>query len=111
MTWTDRLFLAAASRFLPRARWRSFIITPETLLRSHRRVVAKRWTYAGRVGRPPIRREIRALVIRLARENPHWGYQRIVGELKGLGMVVSAAMVRTWLRAEGVSDPLARAGG
>ena len=59
MTWTDRLFRAAASRLLPRARWRSFIITPGTLLRWHRRLVAKRWTYARRAGRPPIRREIR----------------------------------------------------
>src|SRR5712692_10354781 len=72
MTWTDRLFLAAASRLLPRARWRSFIITPGTLLRWHRRLVAKRWTYARRAGRPPLRREIRALVIRLARDNPRW---------------------------------------
>src|SRR6266487_5482886 len=88
MTWTDRLFLAAASRFLPRAHWRSFIITPGTLLRWHRRLVAKRWTYARRAGRPPIRREIRALVVRFARDNPRWGYQRIVGELQGLGLVV-----------------------
>jgi hypothetical protein len=79
---TDRLFLAAASRLLPRARWRSFIITPDTLLRWHRRLVAQRWTYACRAGRPPLRREIRALVIRFARDNPQWGYQRIVGELK-----------------------------
>ena len=54
MTWTDRLFLAAASRLLPRARWRSFLITPATLLAWHRRLVARRWTYVGRVGRPPI---------------------------------------------------------
>ena len=70
MTWTDRLFLTAASRLLPRAHWRSFIITPATLLRWRRRFVAKRWTYARRVGRPPIPREIRALVVRLARDNP-----------------------------------------
>jgi hypothetical protein len=57
MTWTDRMFLAAASRLLPRARWRSFLITPATLLAWHRRLVAKRWTYASRAGRPPIRRE------------------------------------------------------
>ena len=99
LTWTDRLFLAAASRLLPRARWPSFIITPGTLLRWHRRLVAKRWTYARRPWRPPLRREIRALVIRFARDNPRWGYQRIVGELKGLGMAVSATTVRTWLRA------------
>src|SRR6202790_1845608 len=59
MTWTDRIFLAAASRLLLRARWRSFIVTPATLLAWHRRLVAKRWTYASRAGRPPIRHEIR----------------------------------------------------
>jgi hypothetical protein len=65
-------------------RWRSFFVTPATLLRWHRGLVAKRWTYARRAGRPPMRREIRALVLRLARDDPRWGYQRIVGELKGL---------------------------
>jgi hypothetical protein len=72
MPIVDRLFLAAASRLLPRTRWRSFVITPPTLLRWHRRLVAKRWTYSRRVGRPAIRREIRELVLRLARENPRW---------------------------------------
>ena len=110
MTCADRLFLTAASRLLPRARWRSFIITPGTLLRWHRRLVAKRWTYARRAERPPIRREIRALVIRFARDNPQWGYQRIVGELKGLGMAVSATTVRTWLRAEGLGPGGTRGG-
>jgi putative transposase len=110
LTWTDRLFLAAASRLLPRARWRSFIVTPATLLRWHRRLVAKRWTYARRAGRPPIRREIRALVFRLARDNPRWGYQRIVGELKGLGMVISATTVRSWLRAAGLGPAGTRGG-
>src|SRR5262245_65875150 len=79
----DRMFLAAASRLLPRARWRSFIVTPATLLRWHRRLIAKGWTYPRPVGRPPIGRETRELVRRLARENPRWGYPRIVGELKG----------------------------
>jgi putative transposase len=102
MTWTDRLFLAAASHLLLGTRWRSFIITPGTLLRWHRRLVAKRWTYGRRAGRPPIRREIRALVVRFARDNPRWGYQRIVGELKGLGITVSATTVRTWLRGAGL---------
>jgi putative transposase len=97
-TWTDRFFLAAASRLLPRARWRFFIVTPATLLAWHRRLVRKRWTYARPPGRPPIRREIRYVVLRLARDNPRWGYQRIVGELKGLGFAVSATTVRTWLR-------------
>src|SRR5262245_11746256 len=96
------MFLAAASRLLPRAQWRSFIVTPATLIRWHRRLVAKRWTHARPVGRPPIRRETRELVLRLARENPRWGYPRIVGELKGLGIAVYATMVRTWLRAAGL---------
>ena len=110
MTWTDRLFLAAASRLLPRPRWRSFIVTPSTLLRWHQRLVAKQWTYARRAGRPPIRREIRALVLRFARDNPRWGYQRIVGELKGLGMAVSATTVRTWLQAAGLGPAGTRGG-
>src|SRR5437867_1478637 len=98
-TAVERVFLTAASRLLPRARWPSFIVTPATLLRWHRRLVARRWTYAGPIGRPPMRREIRDLVLRLARENPRWGYQRIVRELKGLGIAVSATTVRAWLRA------------
>ena len=72
----DRVFLAAASRLLPRASWRSFVVTPTTLLRWHRRLLAKRWTYQRRAGRPAIGGEIQELVLRLARENPRWGYQR-----------------------------------
>jgi len=90
------------SRLLPRARWRSFIVTPATLLRWHRRLVAKRWMFARPVGRQPMRRAIRDLVLRLARENPRWGYPRIVGELKGLGVTVSASTVGAWLRAAGL---------
>jgi putative transposase len=109
LTAVDRLFLAAASRCLARDRWRSFLITPATLLRWHRRLVAKRWTFT-RQGRPPMRREIRDLVLRLARDNPRWGYQRIVGELKGLGIRVSATTVRTWLRATGLGPSGTRRG-
>ena len=96
----DRLFLAAASRLLPRMRWSSFLVKPATLLRWHRRLVANRWTCARPRGRPPTRQELRRLIVRLARENPRWGYQRIVGELKGKGMVVSATTVKKILRAE-----------
>jgi transposase InsO family protein len=110
MSWTDRFCLAAASRVLSRAQWRAFMVTPATLLRWHRRLVAKRWTFARRVGRPPIRRDIHALVLRLARENPRWGYQRIVGELKGLGLAVSATTVRTWLRSAGLGPAGTRGG-
>ncbi len=106
----DRVFLAAASRLLPRSSWRSFVVTPTTLLRWHRRLVVKRWTYPGRVGRPPIESEIRELVLRLARENPQWGYQRIAGELRGLGVAVSATTVRKLLRAAGLGPAGERAG-
>jgi transposase InsO family protein len=110
LTTTDRLVLAAASRLLPRSRWRSFLVTPATLLRWHRRLVARRWTYGGRSGRPPIGGEIRALVLRLARENPRWGYQRIVGELKGLGVAVSATTVKKILREAGLGPAGSRVG-
>ena len=91
----DRLFLAAASRMLPRGSWSSFLVTPATLLRWHPRLVANHWTHTRRAGRPPISREVRALIVRLARENPRWRYFRIVGELKGLGVMVSATTVKT----------------
>jgi putative transposase len=110
LTMTDRVFLAAASRLLPRSRWRSFLVTPTTLLRWHRRLVARRWTYPSRIGRPPIGGEIRELVLRLARENPRWGYQRIAGELNGLGLSVSATTVRKILREAGLGPVGERAG-
>jgi transposase InsO family protein len=110
LTTADRVFLAAASRLLPRPSWRSFFVTPATLLRWHRRLVARRWTYGGRGGRPPIGDEIRELVLRLARENPRWGYQRITGELNGLGLSVSATTVRKILRQAGLGPAVERAG-
>src|SRR6266508_3509889 len=95
----DRAFLAAAGRVLPRCRWGSLFVTPDTLMRRHRQLVARRWTCSHRsVGRPPIAREIRELVLRLARENPTWGYQRIAGELTGLGFTVSATTVGGLIR-------------
>jgi putative transposase len=110
LTWSDRIVLVAASRLLPRTSWQSVIVTPGTLLAWYRRLVAKRWTYARRAGRPPVRQEIRDLVLRLARENPRWGYQRIVGELKGLGVAVSTTTVRTWLRGAGLGPVGTRRG-
>jgi putative transposase len=97
---TDRAFLAAASRLLPRTRWSAFFVTTETLLAWHRRVLVRQWTYpARRPGRPKISLEARELVMRLARENPRWGYQRIAGELQGLGVCVSPTTVRRILAA------------
>ncbi len=94
----DRVLLAAFSRVLPRRSWSAFSVRPETLLRWHRQLVVRRWTYPHRSpGRPPISSEVRELVVRLARENPNWGYQRIVGELRKLGVSVSASSVRNIL--------------
>jgi len=106
----DRVFLAAASRLLPRASWRLFVVSPTTLLRWHRRLVVRRWTYPSRVGRPPIGGEMRELVLRLARENPRWGYQRIAGELRGLGLTVSASFIRNLLRQAGLGPAGERRG-
>ena len=79
---TDRALLAAISRVLPRVRWSCYFVTPETLLRWHRRLVAGAWTYPrlGQ-GRPQLDQVVQQLIIRLATENPRWGYQRIQGEL------------------------------
>jgi hypothetical protein len=110
MAWTDRLLLAAARRLLPRRRWPSLIVTPQTVLAWHRRLVAKRWTYPPRSGRPSLDRQLRELVLGLARENPCWGYQRIAGELKGLGLAVSATTVWASLRQAG-PGPVGTRGG
>ena len=99
----DRLLLAAFSRVLPRRSWHAFLVRPETLLRWHRRLVAKRWTYPrARPGRPPVDEAVRELIVRLARENTGWGYVRIVGELRKLGIDVSATLVRNVLSRAGV---------
>jgi len=106
----DRVFLAASSRLLPRSSWRSFMVTPTTLLRWHRLLVSRRGTDPGRPSRPAIGREIRELVLRLARENPRWGNKRIAGELNGLGVAVSATKVRKLLRQAGLGPAGERAG-
>lgn len=111
LTRADRAFLAALSRRLPRAVWASFLVTPETLLRWHRRLVAGRWTYPyTRPGRPPLDPSVVSLILRLAKENPRWGYRRIVGELNGIGVAVSATTVRTVLLEAGMPPAPDRAG-
>jgi hypothetical protein len=107
----DRAFLAALSRFLPRDRHNSRLVTPQTLLRWHRELLRRRWTYpcAG-PGRARIGESTRHLMLRLARENPRWGYQRIAGELRKLGVVVSPSTVRRILAAAGL-DPAPRHSG
>jgi hypothetical protein len=99
----DRLMLAALSRVAPRRSWSAFPVRPETLLRWHRRLVARRWTYPHRrPGRPSLERGARELIVRLARENTSWGYARIVGELRKVGINVSATLVRSVLAAAGI---------
>jgi putative transposase len=99
----DRLLLAALSRVLPGRGWSAFLVRPETLLLWHRRLVARRWTYPHRKpGRPPIASDVRELVVRLARENSSWGYVRIVGELRKLGITISPTSVRNILAQVGL---------
>jgi putative transposase len=110
-TPADRTVLAALAKLLPRERWAVFLVTPATLLRWHRELIARRWTYPKK-GRDPrgLDEQIVALVVRLARENPRWGYVRIVGECRNVGVRVSATSVRRILRRHGLG-PAPRRGG
>ena len=107
--WADRAVLAGLARLLPRPVWRGLFVRPATLLRWHRDLVGRRWTYPHRRGRPALAAELRELVLRLARENPAWGYRRIHGELCRLGYKdrVGASTVWTILRRAGV-DPASK---
>jgi transposase InsO family protein len=107
----DRVVLAVLSRLLPRPRWPVFFVTPATLLRWHRELVARRWTYPhARPGRPPVCKQVHDLVLRFAAENPSWGHRRIQGELVGLGYQVAASTVWKILNQAGV-DPAPRRSG
>src|SRR6266702_115314 len=106
----DRALLAALSQAFPRQRWSIFLVTPATILRWHRRLVTRKWTqHYCRGGRPPLAEQVVALILRLARENPRWGYRRIQGELKKLGVQVSATTIRTVLLRNGLGPAPRRA--
>jgi putative transposase len=104
LDWADRAVLAALARRLPVGLRSGRLVTPGTLLTWHRRLLTRKWTYPNRPGRPPAALEIRDLVLRLAADNPGWGYRQVHGELTRLGHRISAATVRRILRSQRFSD-------
>jgi hypothetical protein len=109
----DRALLAGLARMLSRERWTgALLVSPETLLRWHRELIKKKWTY-GRTkkpGRPPIDPQVRALILRMARENPRWGCARISGELTKSGIRVGATTIRSILGRHGLGPAPRRSG-
>src|SRR6476659_2858530 len=115
LNWADRALIATLLGVIPKARRRGLrlLVTPDTIVRWHRDIVRRRWaarSMRGKAGRPAMRRNIKALVLRLARENPEWGYRRIHGELAGLGVTVAASTVWEILKANGISPTPRRTG-
>ena len=108
ISWSDRAVITALARLLPARRRRGFLVTPATILRWHRQLLRCRWTTQPvRAGRPAIPTGLRALTVRLATENPTWGYRRVHGELAGLGYHIGASTVWKILHAAGI-DPSPR---
>jgi hypothetical protein len=111
MSWADRALIAALARLLPTRRRLGLLVTPATILRWHRRLVSRRWTtQPAPRGRPAIPEGLRALAVRLATENPTWGYRRIHGELAGLGYQIGASTIWRVLHSAGIDPSSRRAG-
>jgi putative transposase len=111
MSWLDGALLSALSRLLPPPLRQLRLISPRTLLRWHAHLVTRHWTYPRRQpGRPATSQPIRALLLRIARENPRWGYRRIQAELVGLGRSIAASTVWTILKAAGLAPAPRRSG-
>jgi len=115
MDWADRALHATLLAVIPKVRHYGLrlLVTPDTIVRWHRDIVRRRWaarSMRGKTGRPATRRNIRALVLRLARENSGWGYRRIHGELAGLGVGVSASTVWEIMKKAGIDPAPRRAG-
>ncbi len=109
----DRMVMSALRDRLPQSAWAGLLVRPETVLGWHRALVRRKWaSYRGRPrrGRPPILAECRGLIVRMAKENPGWGYFRIRGELLKLGHTIGATTIRSVLVAAGVSPAPRRAG-
>src|SRR5690242_1570033 len=109
--WTDRAVIAALTRLLPSRRRLGLLVTPSTILRWHRQLTTRRWTTQhAQPGRPAIPAGVRALVLRVANENPTWGYRRMHGELASLGYQIGASTVWKILNAAGIDPAPRRAG-
>ena len=115
LNWADRALLAILLGVLPKARRQGLrlLVTPDTILRWHRDILRRRWaarSMRGKTGRPATHRNIKILVLRLARENPEWGYRRIHGELAGLGVKIAASTVWEILKKAGIDPAPGRSG-